>query len=134
MRVNFRLLSKAPKGCKYLQELRFNPQCSGGSGAPGKISSVMPRVVAYTLRHLKCLRICDIDTGLAEGLQYYLHGPEGGYHPKMNRLDRLKLTYFHGKSDQLTEELFQVRWNYGPCRKYQISNVLVFDILPTDVY
>ena len=42
-------------------------------------------------------------------LQYYLHGPEGGYHPKMNRLDRLKLTYFQGNSDKLTEDLLQVR-------------------------
>ena len=65
--VNFRLLSKAPKGCKYLQELRFNPQCNG-SVTTGKINSVMPRVIAYILRHLKCLRICDIDT-LADGLQ-----------------------------------------------------------------
>ena len=106
------MLSKAPKGCKYLQELRFNPQSSndgrnGISNTGGKINTVMPRVVAYTLRHLKCLRICDIDT-LAEGLQFYLHGPEGGYHPKLNRLDRLKLTYFEGRSDKLTHDLLQV--------------------------
>lgn len=106
-----------PKGCKYLQELRFNPQQScnhdgghrnnGISNNTGKINTVMPRVVAYTLRNLKCLRICDIDT-LAEGLQFYLHGPEGGYHPKLNRLDRLKLTYFEGRSDKLTHDLLQV--------------------------
>ena len=118
-------MSKAPKGCKYLQELRFNPQqsCNNDGGGhrnngtisnntvgAGKINTVMPRVVAYTLRNLKCLRICDIDT-LAEGLQFYLHGPEGGYHPKLNRLDRLKLTYFEGRSDKLTHDLLQVGKN-----------------------
>ena len=46
---------------------------------------------------------------LADGLQYYLHGPEGGYHPKMNRIANLKLTHFQDTASQeLTEEMLQV--------------------------
>ena len=68
----------------------------------------MPRVVAYILRRLKQLRICDID-GLADGLEYYLHGPQGGYHPKMNRLANLKLTHYQAPScHPATEEILQV--------------------------
>ena len=68
----------------------------------------MPRVVAYILRQLKYLRVCDMER-LADGLQYYLHGPEGGYHPKMNRISNLKLTHFQDTASQeLTEEMLQV--------------------------
>ncbi len=70
----------------------------------------MPRVVAYILRQLKHLRICDLER-LSEGIQYYLHGPEGGYHPKMNRIANLKLTYFKASpfhQHKLTKEMLQV--------------------------
>lgn len=68
----------------------------------------MPRVVAYILRQLKQLRVCNLER-LAEGLQYYLHGPQGGYHPRMNRIANLKLTHFQqGFEQKLTEEMLQV--------------------------
>lgn len=95
---------KPPEGCKYLRELHFNPQATSTT-----INPVMPRVVSYILRQLKHLRICDFQR-LAEGIQYYLHGPEGGYHPRKSRLAKLKLTHFRGPSDNLTEEMLQVAY------------------------
>ena len=95
---------KPPEGCKYLRELHFNPQATSAT-----INPVMPRVVAYILRQLKLLRICDFER-LADGIQYYLHGPEGGYHPRKCTLANLKLTHFRGPSDNLTEEMLQVEY------------------------
>jgi len=98
-----RYLPKPPEGCKYLRELHFNPQSSSTT-----INPVMPRVVAYILRQLKHIRVCNMER-LADGLQYYLHGPEGGYHPKMNRIANLKLTHFQDTASQeLTEEMLQI--------------------------
>ena len=56
---------------------------------------------------------------LADGIQYYLHGPEGGYHPKMNRIANLKLTHFQDTSSQdLTEEILQVN-----CTPFSPDNI-----------
>ncbi len=94
-----RYLPKPPVGCKYLREVHYNQQRS--------INPVMPRVIAYMLKHLKYLRICEVER-LADGIQYYLHGPEGGYHPRMSRIDPLKLAQFEGPSDKISEEILQV--------------------------
>ena len=94
---------KPPQGCKYLRELQFNPQTTHGT----TINPVMPRVVAYLLRQLRHLRKCDVER-LPEGIEYYVNGPEGGYHPRKSRLAPLKLTHFQGPSDKLTEEMLQV--------------------------
>ena len=64
--------------------------------------------VIYGFLQLKHIRVCNMER-LADGLQYYLHGPEGGYHPKMNRIANLKLTHFQDTASQeLTEEMLQV--------------------------
>ena len=104
-------MPKQSDGCKYLRELHFNPQshhgCATGTDECPSINPVMPRLVAYILRQLKQLRICDLER-LSDGLEYYLHGPENGYHPKLNRIANLKLTHFQGASEKLTEEMLQV--------------------------
>ena len=105
-----RYLPKAPEGCKFLRELHFNPQSQGTV-----INPVMPRVVAYILRRLKHLRICDIDS-LADGIDYYLHGPQGGYHPKMNRLANLRLSHLqapsnHAGLDDILQVMFVIPLN-----------------------
>ena len=88
----------------------------------------MPRVVSYILRQLRHLRICDFER-LPEGIQYYLHGPEGGYHPRKCRLANLKLTHFQGPSDKLTEEMLQVYAVLGSASLFQFYYFLCLSTL-----
>ena len=63
-----------------------------GNGGPG----IMPRVLAYLLKHLKHLRVLEVPN-FCEGIVSYSHtGLETAYHPRPGRIPDLNLTHYIG--------------------------------------
>ena len=114
--------TKSSSGCKYLRELKFNPQSDQNSSEDQKRSVVMPKVVASLLRHLKHLEVVDLEC-LHEGIEYYFHGPgTHHYHPKPDRIAPLKLVHYTG-SDRLAQVM-------KICPKLRTFKLFVTDSLP----
>jgi len=92
-----RIVHRAPKGCKFLRELIFKDSLENGGS-----SGIMPRVLAYLLKHLKHLRVLEV-SNFCEGIVSYSHtGHETAYHPRPGRIPDLNLTHYIGTDEKLS--------------------------------
>lgn len=114
-------LIEAPRGCKYLRELVFNPH----SKTPTDLgfSPITPKVIACLLKHLQYLEVLDLEQ-LHAGIEYYCKGPADGscILGPAHHSQPLKLVHYTG-SDRLAE-VMQV------CPKLRTFKLFVTDALP----
>ncbi len=121
------LFRRPARGCRFLRELRFNPQNGLISDEPTESTAasspmVMPKVIACLLRNLPLLEVMDV-CHLHEGIDYYFHGGGAGcYRPRPERLAPLKLLHYTG-FDKLAEVM-------PICPKLHTFKLFVTDALP----
>ena len=88
----------APRGCKYLRELYFNPHSQPAD------RQIRPRVIACLLTHLEMLQVVDL-SNLHPGIEeYYLH-----YRHRYASLKPLNLLHYTGQSSLQIRDISWIR-------------------------